>query len=62
MEIANFELFSSSPKEIRFSVSERYPTLEWTILGEFVAQDNRDFQKFPTLSYGSYAKFVKVWV
>ncbi|KAI1722996.1 SUN domain-containing protein 2 [Ditylenchus destructor] len=60
MEIANFELFSSSPKEIRFSVSERYPALEWTVLGEFVAQDNRDFQKFPTLSYGSYAKFVKL--
>uniref|UniRef100_A0A915DY93 SUN domain-containing protein n=1 Tax=Ditylenchus dipsaci TaxID=166011 RepID=A0A915DY93_9BILA len=60
LEIANFELFSSSPKEIRFSISERYPTLEWQVVGEFEAQDNREFQSFPTLPTGAYAKFIKL--
>lgn len=61
LQIANFELFSSGPKDIRLSVSERYPTLEWTVIGEFVALDTRDFQSFPITSYGSYAKFIKVF-
>lgn len=61
LQIANFELFSSGPKDIRLSASERYPTLEWTVIGEFVALDTRDFQSFPITPYGSFVKFIKVF-
>lgn len=60
VELANFELFSSGPREVRVSGSERYPTTDWTPLGEFVAQDARSIQSFPVLGSRSYAKFMKV--
>jgi hypothetical protein len=60
IELANFELFSSGPKDVRVSGSERYPTTDWTLLGEFVGQDSRQIQSFPVPGSRSYAKFLKV--
>lgn len=60
IELANFELFSSGPKDVRVSASERYPTTEWTPIGDFVAQDARNIQSFPVIASRSYAKFLKV--
>ncbi|KAI3415417.1 hypothetical protein GPALN_005024 [Globodera pallida] len=60
LEIANFELFSSSPRQFRLWGSERYPTQEWAFIGEFEALDNREVQPFNVLEHTSYAKFVKL--
>uniref|UniRef100_A0A914DRE4 SUN domain-containing protein n=1 Tax=Acrobeloides nanus TaxID=290746 RepID=A0A914DRE4_9BILA len=60
VEIANFELFSSNPREFRVSISERYPAIEWIDAGEFIAQDTRDIQTFSIIPKGSYAKFVRL--
>ena len=59
IEIANFELFSSTPESFKIYVSSRYPTREWTPLGTFHARDVREVQRFP-LEEGVYAKYMKV--
>ncbi|MFH4976964.1 hypothetical protein AB6A40_003673 [Gnathostoma spinigerum] len=60
IEMANFELFSSGFKDIRFSSSERYPSNDWTVLGEFTAENNREVQQFEIYSARIYAKFLKI--
>ena len=60
VELANFELFSSSVKEFRILGSSRYPTVEWTNLGEFVAQDTREVQSFNIPSHNTYTKFLRL--
>lgn len=59
VEIANFELFSSSPKDFRVFISDRYPTRDWALLGQFAAADERSIQSF-TLERQLFGKFVKV--
>ncbi|EFX65508.1 hypothetical protein DAPPUDRAFT_264556 [Daphnia pulex] len=44
--IANFELFSSSPKDFRVYISDRYPTRDWALIGLFTAADERSIQSF----------------
>uniref|UniRef100_A0A5S6R4S0 SUN domain-containing protein n=1 Tax=Trichuris muris TaxID=70415 RepID=A0A5S6R4S0_TRIMR len=61
IEMANFELFSSSPREFRLLVSERYPSNEWNLLGEFTAADSRQIQRY-TVTSKFYAKYIKVEV
>lgn len=58
-ELANFELFSSSPKDFRVWSSERYPSPEWNLLGEWTAADKREIQEFE-ISSRAYAKVLKV--
>lgn len=60
IQIANFELFSSTPESFRVYVSKRYPTREWTMLGTFQAREERTIQTFP-LDEPIYAKYFKVW-
>lgn len=60
IQIANFELFSSTPESFRVYVSKRYPTREWTLLGTFQAREERTIQTFP-LDEPIYAKYFKVW-
>ena len=60
LEMANFELFSSGPHEVRISMSERYPTADWATLGHVLAADTREMQAFRFASTGSYAKFIRV--
>uniref|UniRef100_A0A182NUU1 SUN domain-containing protein n=1 Tax=Anopheles dirus TaxID=7168 RepID=A0A182NUU1_9DIPT len=59
IELANFELFSSSPKEFTVSVSNRFPTRDWANVGQFTARDERDVQSFP-LHPHLFGKFVRV--
>lgn len=59
IELANFELFSSSPKQFSIGVTNRYPTRDWSIVGQFTAQDERDIQKFK-LHPHLFGKFIKV--
>jgi len=59
-EVANFELFSSGPKTMRLWTSERYPVVEWTLLGEFDAEPSREIQSFPVSAQASLGKFIKV--
>uniref|UniRef100_A0A8C4X0G3 SUN domain-containing protein n=1 Tax=Eptatretus burgeri TaxID=7764 RepID=A0A8C4X0G3_EPTBU len=59
IDIANFELFSSTPRDFLMSISDRYPTRDWTKLGVFHARDERTVQSFP-LDEQMFAKFLKV--
>ncbi|XP_686501.6 SUN domain-containing ossification factor isoform X5 [Danio rerio] len=59
LDIANFELFSSTPRDFLVSISDRYPTNKWIKLGTFHARDERTVQSFP-LDEQLYAKYVKV--
>ncbi|KAM3959123.1 SUN domain-containing ossification factor [Aphomia sociella] len=59
MEIANFELFSSTPKDIAVYFSDRFPTREWASVGQFTAKDMRDVQSFDLFPH-LFGKFIKV--
>lgn len=59
IEIANFELFSSTPKDIVVYFSDRFPTRDWTSVGQFTAQDMRDVQSFDLFPH-LFGKFIKV--
>uniref|UniRef100_A0A8C2CJ61 SUN domain-containing ossification factor n=1 Tax=Cyprinus carpio TaxID=7962 RepID=A0A8C2CJ61_CYPCA len=61
LDIANFELFSSTPKDFLVSISDRYPTNKWIKLGTFHARDERTVQSFP-LDEQLYAKYVKMFI
>lgn len=59
IDLANFELFSSSPKEFVVTVSDRFPSRDWSSVGQFTAKDERDIQSFnlhPHL-FGKFLKF-----
>ncbi|GAA6094500.1 SUN domain-containing ossification factor-like isoform X1 [Tachysurus ichikawai] len=60
LDIANFELFSSTPKDFLVSISDRYPTNKWSKLGTFHAREERTVQSFP-LDEHLYAKYVKMF-
>ncbi|XP_037132005.1 SUN domain-containing ossification factor-like isoform X5 [Syngnathus acus] len=60
LDIANFELFSSTPKDFLVSISDRYPTNKWLKLGTFHGRDERTVQSFP-LDEQLYAKYVKMF-
>jgi hypothetical protein len=59
IEIANFELFSSIPKDIAVYFSDRFPTREWTSVGQFTAKEMRDIQSFDLFPH-LFGKFIKV--
>lgn len=59
IEIANFELFSSTPKDIAVYFSDRFPTREWASVGQFTAQEMRDVQSFDLYPH-LFGKFIKV--
>ncbi|KAJ7986564.1 hypothetical protein DPEC_G00341180 [Dallia pectoralis] len=61
LDIANFELFSSTPKDFLVSISDRYPTNKWVKLGTFHARDERTVQSFP-LDEQLYAKYIKMFI
>ncbi|GMT05335.1 hypothetical protein PENTCL1PPCAC_27509, partial [Pristionchus entomophagus] len=61
IEIANFELFSSGPASVRFSAAERFPTQQWSVLGEWSLADTRTIQTLPVPADKLiYAKFIKL--
>lgn len=59
VELANFELFSSTPKDFSVHFSDRYPTREWAGVGRFSAADLRDVQSFDLYPH-MFGKFIKV--
>nr|CAI5837711.1 unnamed protein product [Callosobruchus analis] len=59
IDLANYELFSSSPKDFTVSVSERFPTRDWMQVGKFTAKDERDVQSFDIDSH-IFGKYIKV--
>lgn len=58
IDLANFELFSSSPKDFTVSISDRFPTRDWSLVGQFTAKDERDIQSFDLFPhlFGRYMK------
>lgn len=59
IDLANFELFSSSPKNFSVGVSSRFPTRDWSNVGKFVAKDERYIQNFD-LHPHLFGKYVRV--
>ncbi|KAL1279667.1 hypothetical protein QQF64_014267 [Cirrhinus molitorella] len=60
LDIANFEIFSSNPKDFLVSISDRYPNKKWLKLGTFHARDERTVQSFP-LDEHLFAKYIKMF-
>ena len=48
IELANFELYSSGPKDFRVSMSYNFHGREsgWNLFGDFRAEDSKDIQTF----------------
>lgn len=59
IELANFELFSSSPKEFSVYLSHNFPSRDWSSVGQFTAKDERTVQSF-NLHPHLFGKFLKV--
>lgn len=59
IELANFELFSSSPKDFSVYISDRFPTRDWSPVGQFTAKNVKDIQNF-ALQPHLFGKFIKV--
>src|SRR5271170_5963508 len=60
--LANFEFFSSTFKEFRISVTDRYPINErgWKSLGTFVANNTRAIQVFAVENPLIWARYVRI--
>lgn len=59
IDLANFELFSSSPKNFSVGVSNRFPTRDWSVVGKFIAKDERYVQSFDLFPH-LFGKYVRV--
>lgn len=59
IDLANYELFSSSPKNFSVAVSGRFPTRDWMNVGKFIAKDERYIQSFD-LHPHIFGKYVRV--
>ena len=58
--IGNFEFFSSIFKDIRISVSDRFPSQNWKELGQFTASNIRDVQTFKIENPLIWARYLKL--
>ncbi|KAI5951477.1 hypothetical protein KGF54_004551 [Candida jiufengensis] len=58
--LGNYEFFSSMFKDIRVSVSDRYPTNNWRELGTFTAKNVRDVQLFQVENPLIWARYLKL--
>ncbi|XP_035218078.1 SUN domain-containing ossification factor-like [Stegodyphus dumicola] len=59
IELANFELFSSCPKDFAVYSSDNFPTRDWILLGTFSAVEQRVLQSFELKQEG-FGKFIKI--
>ncbi|KAG8183665.1 hypothetical protein JTE90_010139 [Oedothorax gibbosus] len=59
IELANFELFSSCPREFAVYSSDNFPTRDWVLLGTFTAAELRVLQSFELKQEG-FGKFIKI--
>lgn len=58
--MANFELFSSMFRRVRFSVSDQFPSTSWQTLGEIEAHNIRDIQVFDIENPLIWARYLKI--
>lgn len=60
--VGTFEFFSSMFRDIRISVSDRFPVPEheWKILGEFEAKSIRDLQSFHIKNPLIWARYIRI--
>lgn len=59
IELANYELFSSMPKDFTVYFSDTYPASDWKLVGKFTAIDSRTLQAFDLNKVG-FGKFIRV--
>lgn len=59
IELANFELFSSCPKDFAVYSSDHFPSRDWVLLGTFTAAEQRVLQSFELKQEG-FGKFIKI--
>ncbi|CAH1396665.1 unnamed protein product [Nezara viridula] len=60
IEIANFELFSSSPQDLSVFTSDRFPSREWAQTSALTAKDERTVQSFQLPRISHFVKYIKV--
>ena len=60
LELANFELYSSTPKDLIIYGSQNYPTREWISLGTYTASDERNLQHFDVKDQVDFMKYIKI--
>lgn len=58
--VGNFEFFSSTFKDIRVLVSDRFPAASWLTLGEFQAKNIRDVQLFKIENPLIWARYLQL--
>ena len=61
IDLANFEMFSSTPELFDAFGSSRFPTREWERIGSFQAKPEKKIQNF-AVEENFYAKYIKVGV
>ena len=59
IELANYELYSSTPKEFTVYFSDAYPAPDWKPIGHFTATDSRSLQTFDLNQVG-FGKYIRV--
>lgn len=59
IELANYELYSSTPKEFTVFFSDAYPAPDWKPIGHFMANDSRSLQTFNLTQVG-FGKYIRV--
>ncbi|KAI8384291.1 UNC-like C-terminal-domain-containing protein [Radiomyces spectabilis] len=58
--LANFEFFSSTFKDFRVYVADRYPTKDWKLLGQWQARNTRDLQIFKVEERPGWFEYMKI--
>lgn len=59
IEIANYELFSSTFKDFIVYFSDVYPASDWKLLGQYTASDSRVLQAFDLKQVG-FGKYIRI--
>ncbi|KAH8552645.1 UNC-like C-terminal-domain-containing protein [Umbelopsis sp. PMI_123] len=58
--LANYEFFSSTFKDFRVYVADRYPPKEWRLLGQWQARNTRDLQIFKVEAGLDWYQYIKI--
>ncbi|KAG2177569.1 hypothetical protein INT44_008081, partial [Umbelopsis vinacea] len=58
--LANYEFFSSTFKDFRVYVADRYPPKEWRLLGQWQARNTRDLQIFKVETGLDWYQYIKI--
>ena len=60
IEVANYELFSSTFRNFLIYGSGHYPTRDWQLVGNFTANDVKQVQEFSFSGEVEFRKFIKI--